>query len=80
MQHLTKLRGEAENLVQHLKINSDNYETCLDILENRYNNKKVMLSNYIKNLPNISSSKQQSLNHIKIYTTPLTNTLVRPRI
>lgn len=45
MQHLKgKLKGEAERLVQHLTISSENYDTCWDILNRRYNNIQLLFT------------------------------------
>ncbi|XP_045456869.1 uncharacterized protein LOC123666892 [Melitaea cinxia] len=60
-----KLRGEAERLVQHLQISSDNYVTCWEILNNRYNNKKLIFTSHVNTLMNISVSQQPSFGHIK---------------
>lgn len=57
MQHLkSKLRGEAERLVQHLTISADNYETCWNILQQRYDNIRLLFTyhaNELLNQPNI---------------------------
>lgn len=34
------LTGEAEQLLRHLSVTSDNYLTCWNLLEQRFNNKK----------------------------------------
>lgn len=40
MQHLkSKVKGEAERLIQHLHISAENYNTAWEILCQRYNNK-----------------------------------------
>lgn len=36
----SKIKGEPERLIQHLPISADNYYTCWEILNQRYNNKK----------------------------------------
>ena len=57
MQHLkSKLRGEAERLVQHLQISADNYTTCWDILKQRYDNMRLLFAHHattLLNQPNI---------------------------
>lgn len=48
MQHLkTKLRGEAERLVQHLNISADNYNSCWDILNQRYANRRLQFTSFM---------------------------------
>ncbi|KAL0839852.1 hypothetical protein ABMA28_016477 [Loxostege sticticalis] len=42
------LTGEAEQLVRHLPITSDNYSMCWDLLENRFNNKKYVTNCILK--------------------------------
>ncbi|KAL0838691.1 hypothetical protein ABMA28_016761 [Loxostege sticticalis] len=66
MQYLkTKIRGEAERLIHHLSVSSDNYMTCWEILNQRYNNKKLLFTSQINLLLNLPAVQQQSLNHIK---------------
>ncbi|XP_059045532.1 uncharacterized protein LOC131841265 [Achroia grisella] len=66
MQYLKgKVKGEAERLIQHLQISSDNYSVCWDILNHRYNNTKLIFTSHINTLMNIPLMQQQSLNHIK---------------
>ncbi|KAA5583210.1 DUF1759 domain-containing protein, partial [Pseudomonas aeruginosa] len=66
MQHLkSKIRGDAEKLIQHLQISSDNYLVCWDILNHRYDNKKLIFSSHINILLGLPSMQQQSLQQIK---------------
>lgn len=66
MQHLkSKLRGEAENLVRHLHINSDNYESCWDILTQRYDNRRLVFTSYVNTMLNIPSIQQANANNLK---------------
>ncbi|XP_013146508.1 PREDICTED: uncharacterized protein LOC106109495 [Papilio polytes] len=60
-----KLRGEAEKLVQHLRISSDNYHICWDILNNRYNNTKLIFSSHINTLLTMPVIQNQSAASIK---------------
>lgn len=60
-----KVKGEAERLIQHLPISSDNYIICWEILNHRYDNKRRIFTshaNVFLNLPNI---QQQSFSAIK---------------
>ncbi|CAG9137988.1 unnamed protein product [Plutella xylostella] len=46
MQHLKgKLRGDAERLIQHLHISSENYDAAWDLLTHRYNNCCICIHN-----------------------------------
>lgn len=60
-----KVKGEAERLIQHLTISSDNYSICWDILQHRYNNKKMIFSSHINILMNLPVMQTASVNHLK---------------
>lgn len=61
MQHLkTKLKGEAEKLVQHLGISAENYASCWEILTHRYDNKRLLFTSYINTLLNQPAIQQAS--------------------
>lgn len=60
-----KLRGEAEKLIQHLHISSDNYQTCWDILNQRYNNKKLIFNTHMNTLMSLPLMHQQTASNIK---------------
>lgn len=65
MQHLkTKLKGEAEKLVQHLGISAENYASCWELLTHRYDNKRLLFTSYINTLlnqPNIQQPTAASI-------------------
>lgn len=66
MQHLkSKLKGEPEKLVQHLNISADNYDSCWDILQNRYENKRLLFSSYVNTLLNLPTIQSASANNLK---------------
>lgn len=66
MQHLkAKLRGEAERLVQHLNINSDNYESCWEILQHRYDNLRLIFSYHANLLLNQHEIQQPTAAALK---------------
>lgn len=66
MQYLkSKVNGEAEKLIQHLEISTVNYDACWDILNNRYNNKKLIFTSYMNNLMNIPAAQQPSVASLK---------------
>jgi len=71
MQHLKgRLRGEAEKLVQHLHIAPENYDTCWEILNHRYNNKFLLFNKNFQifmRQPNIQ--KQSAFDIKKLYDT-----------
>lgn len=68
MQHLkTRLRGEAERLVQHLNINAENYNSCWDILSQRYDNRRLQFTSFVNtmlNLPAISQPDSSTLKRL----------------
>lgn len=61
----SKLKGEAEKIVQHLNISSDNYQVCWEILNHRYDNKKIIFSSHINLIMNLPVMQQQSAANIK---------------
>lgn len=66
MQHLkSKLRGEAEKLVQHLNISSENYETCWSILQQRYDNIRLLFSYHANILLNQPAIQQPTSSQFK---------------
>ncbi|XP_063383320.1 uncharacterized protein LOC134669601 [Cydia fagiglandana] len=60
-----KLRGEAERLIQHLPITSDNYTTCWEILNHRYNNKRMIFTSHMNILFGLPNIQQNSMAQIK---------------
>lgn len=61
----SKLKGEAEKLIQHLHISSDNYEISWDILNHRYNNNKLIFNSHLSILMNLPTLQYQSAAAIK---------------
>lgn len=61
----SKVQGEAERLIQHLQISSDNYLVCWDILNHRYNNEKLIFTSHMNMLFNLPNMQQQSAAQIK---------------
>lgn len=61
----SKVKGEAEKLIQHLQISSENYKTCWEILDHRYNNKRLIFSSHINTLLSLPNIQQQSASAIK---------------
>jgi hypothetical protein len=66
MQYLrSKVKGEAEKLIQHLHISTDNYDICWDILNQRYNNERLIFISHMHTLMNIPSMQNQSVALLK---------------
>ena len=66
MQYLkSKVKGEAERLIHHLNVTSDNYIVCWDILNQRYNNTKLIFQSYMNTLMSLPVMHQQSVALIK---------------
>ena len=56
----SKVKGEAEKLIQHLTISSNNYETAWGILEHRFNNKKLIFSSHLNTPLSVPSTQYLS--------------------
>ena len=56
----SSLKGEAANLIQSLETSAVNYKTAWDLLNNRYQNKRVIVQKYIKALFNIAPIHSES--------------------
>ncbi|XP_047027518.1 uncharacterized protein LOC124635626 [Helicoverpa zea] len=66
MQHLkTKLRGEAERLVQHLSISADNYDSCWEILSHRYDNRRLQFTSFMSTMQHLPTIQQPNANNLK---------------
>ncbi|XP_063620692.1 uncharacterized protein LOC134793097 [Cydia splendana] len=61
----SKVKGEAEKLIQHLKISTDNYQVCWEILNHRYNNTKLIFSSHVNILLGLPTMQQQTAVAIK---------------
>ena len=46
----TNLTGEAKALIKHLPLTDDNYDAAWAILENRYNNKRLLVTSLLNKL------------------------------
>lgn len=73
MQHLkSKVKGEAERLIQHLNITAENYETAWNLLTGRYNNPLVLFTTQIEIFLNQSViQKQTSFELKRLYDTTM---------
>lgn len=66
----SKLRGEAEKLIKHLPVSAENYDSCLNIIQHRYDNKRLIFTSYIDTLLNQSTiDKSNATNLKKLYDT-----------
>lgn len=61
----SKLKGEAEKLIQHLNVSSENYQVSWDILNHRFNNNKLIFTSHISTLLNLPVMQVQSAALIK---------------
>lgn len=61
----SKLRGEAEKLIQHLSISSENYLVSWELLNNRFNNKKIIFTSHINTLLGLPTMQTQTSALIK---------------
>ncbi|XP_055377929.1 uncharacterized protein LOC129609829 [Condylostylus longicornis] len=59
------LSGEAEKLIRHLTVTESNYNTAWKILSNRYDNKRLLISNILERLLNQSNITIGSAKQIK---------------
>ena len=66
MQYLKgKLKGEAERLIQHLPISADNYNVCWEILNHRFDNKRIIFTAHANVFLNVPNIQQQSFTAFK---------------
>nr|XP_037875903.1 uncharacterized protein LOC119630464 [Bombyx mori] len=66
MKHLkTKLKGEAESLVQHLSVCAENYNSCWDILVQRYDNRRLQFSSFFNTMMSLPVIHQPDANNLK---------------
>lgn len=61
----TSLKGEAAKLVGHVAPTKENYKTCYDILQRRYNNKVVILGKLFDTILEIPKQNSESYLSLK---------------
>lgn len=61
----TSVTGEAETLLKHIQITSNNYNSAWDILKERYGNKRMIINNTMKRLFNQRKLTSQSAVQMK---------------
>lgn len=59
------LKGNALQVIKSLEFSSNNYITAWDLLENRYNNKRLLVHNHCKALFTAPSVAKESASHIR---------------
>lgn len=60
------LEGEALNLVTSLEISTQNYKVALDLLKDRYDNKRIIINSHLKSLfelPSLQKENATALRH-----------------
>lgn len=66
MQYLKfHLSSQAADVIKHLKISEANYDTAWTLLMSRYDNKKILINNYIKKFLALKKVEQDSANELK---------------
>ena len=60
---LSYLTGEALKTVQGLKLSEPNYSAAIEMLQERYGDKQVLISTHLSKLLNLSNSRK--LNDLK---------------
>lgn len=61
----SKLRGEAEKLIKHLPVSSANYEPCLQIIQQRYDDKRILFKSYMDTLLSQPAIDNPNLTNLK---------------
>jgi hypothetical protein len=65
------LLGEPKTLIQHLSVTGDNYSVALELLNARYNNKRLLADRLLYNLLNIPHVHSRGLNVLKTFLNTL---------
>lgn len=72
MYYLTgSLVGEPKSLIQHLSITGDNYSIAIDLLNSRYNNKRLLADRLLRNLLSVANVGSKNLNGLKLFLNTL---------
>lgn len=61
----SKVAGEAERLIHHLQISSENYEVCWEILNHRYGNQRLIFTSHVNILLNLPNMQNQTMGMLK---------------
>lgn len=80
MQYLkTCLKGDAAKLVNHIAPTADNYETCYQILQHRYDNKRELLCKLFDSLLFSGKYKTENSNDLRSLHDTTTETVMAIR-
>lgn len=63
----TSIRGRAAKVISHIDPTPENYETCYELIRNRYENKRLLLGAFLDNilfLPNLKTENVEQLKHM----------------
>jgi hypothetical protein len=72
MYYLTgSLVGEPKSLIQHLSITGDNYSVAIDLLNSRYNNKRLLADRLLRNLLSVANVGSKNLSGLKLFLNTL---------
>ncbi|XP_044753563.1 uncharacterized protein LOC123312983 [Coccinella septempunctata] len=61
----TNLRGEPARIIQHLEISSSNYQTAWKLIEERYNNPRMLFNKHMDHLLNFTNLNSESAGAMK---------------
>lgn len=59
------LTGNALQVIKSIEFSADSYETAWDLLENRYNNIKLLVHNHVKSLFSMQSISKETPSHLR---------------
>lgn len=59
------LEGEALNLVQSLEVSAQNYKVALDLLKQRYENKRIIINSHLKSLFDLPSLQRENASALR---------------
>lgn len=62
---LNSVKGEAWNMINQFSLSTENYHTVWELLLNRYDNKKLLITTYLDRLLNISPAKLDTAGELK---------------
>ena len=66
MRYLQKyVVGEARSVISHVSLSEANYEAAWSLLLRRYDNKKILINQYLAQLINIRSAKEERASELK---------------
>lgn len=65
----TLVKGEAEQMIKHLQISEDNFETAWKLLKKRYDNERRLVETYVKCILNLPNADRGSASLKRIHDT-----------